>query len=439
MPSFRLKRGDATKVGSYVGSEGEIIYNTETKKVHVMDGSTSGGTIVAGTELVDAPGGGKQLKSGNELITIPSKLSELTNDSSYATTADIPTALSQLSNDAGFATTAQIPTALSALTNDAGFAVGTIPTSLSQLTNDAGLITAAEVPASSDTSVKGFSEWNENAQNPNRIIDASNITLTAKTKKIHKLAITPAADFSLNITGEASVESGAAVLQASYTSVDSNLAPGEIDGTGNNSGRIVERSSPNALIWYDNNGDGTFTINRLTEGRGHLEGKYDSGYLGYNVNWNPGGTLTTDQTLAISGDTEWKFAGGASNTANLYVPFYLGSSWPGGLTPENYVGHYARSVGFHVYVVEPEDWVVTTSFNDSLAVGESTKAVVLVELGASAYKASDFKIDGVSQTVKWLGGTAPQGTANANDVYTYEIFKTADSTYTVLGSYASYS
>lgn len=56
MPSFRLKRGDATKVGSYVGNEGELIYNTETKKVHVMDGTTSGGAVVAGTELVDAPG-----------------------------------------------------------------------------------------------------------------------------------------------------------------------------------------------------------------------------------------------------------------------------------------------------------------------------------------------------------------------------------------------
>jgi hypothetical protein len=131
MPSFRLKRGNATKVGSYVGSEGELIYNTETKKVHVMDGSTSGGTVVEGTS--------------------PTALSELTNDVGFATTAEIPTALSALTNDVGFATTAQlpsVPTALSELTNDVGFAVGTIPTSLSELTNDAGLITAAEVPAS---------------------------------------------------------------------------------------------------------------------------------------------------------------------------------------------------------------------------------------------------------------------------------------------------
>lgn len=84
MPSFRLKRGDSTKVGSYVGSSGELIYNTETKQVHVMDGSTSGGTVVSGTS--------------------PTALSELTNDAGFATTSQIPTALSQLSNDVGFST-----------------------------------------------------------------------------------------------------------------------------------------------------------------------------------------------------------------------------------------------------------------------------------------------------------------------------------------------
>jgi hypothetical protein len=58
MPSFRLKRGDSTKVGSYVGNEGELIYNTETKKIHVMDGSTSGGAVVEGggdPSIVETP------------------------------------------------------------------------------------------------------------------------------------------------------------------------------------------------------------------------------------------------------------------------------------------------------------------------------------------------------------------------------------------------
>lgn len=61
--------------------------------------------------------------------TIPSKTSQLTNDSQYATTSSIPTKVSQLTNDAGYAKTA------------------TIPSKLSQLTNDSGYITASAVPS----------------------------------------------------------------------------------------------------------------------------------------------------------------------------------------------------------------------------------------------------------------------------------------------------
>ena len=55
MPSFRLKRGNSEKVNSYVGSSGELIYNTETQKVVVMDGSTPGGTALGGggSEIIE--------------------------------------------------------------------------------------------------------------------------------------------------------------------------------------------------------------------------------------------------------------------------------------------------------------------------------------------------------------------------------------------------
>nr|DAI23766.1 MAG TPA: protein of unknown function (DUF5048) [Caudoviricetes sp.] len=52
---------------------------------------------------------------------IPSKTSELTNDSDYATTEQIPTKNSQLQNDSNYANTSQIPTKNSQLTNDSGY------------------------------------------------------------------------------------------------------------------------------------------------------------------------------------------------------------------------------------------------------------------------------------------------------------------------------
>ena len=52
---------------------------------------------------------------------VPTKTSELTNDSGFLTTADIPTKTSQLTNDSGFITSADIPTKTSQLENDSGF------------------------------------------------------------------------------------------------------------------------------------------------------------------------------------------------------------------------------------------------------------------------------------------------------------------------------
>lgn len=53
--------------------------------------------------------------------SIPTKTSDLTNDSDYATTAQIPTKNSQLQNDSNYANTSQIPTKNSQLRNDSSY------------------------------------------------------------------------------------------------------------------------------------------------------------------------------------------------------------------------------------------------------------------------------------------------------------------------------
>ena len=53
--------------------------------------------------------------------SIPSKTSDLTNDSNYATTEQIPTKNSQLQNDSNYANTSQIPTKNSQLQNDSAY------------------------------------------------------------------------------------------------------------------------------------------------------------------------------------------------------------------------------------------------------------------------------------------------------------------------------
>ena len=89
-------------------------------------------------------------KLGNQLpayyakaTDVPTKVSDLTNDSGYITSASVPTKTSDLTNDSGFVTSAALPTKTSDLTNDSGFITSAaVPTKTSDLTNDSGFITA---------------------------------------------------------------------------------------------------------------------------------------------------------------------------------------------------------------------------------------------------------------------------------------------------------
>lgn len=79
----------------------------------------------------------------NILSTIPTKTSQLSNDSGYVKATDIPTVptkTSQLQNDSGYITSSAIPT---------------VPTKTSDLTNDSGYITSADIPSVPVQSVNG--------------------------------------------------------------------------------------------------------------------------------------------------------------------------------------------------------------------------------------------------------------------------------------------
>jgi len=77
-----------------------------------------------------------------------------------------------------------------------------------------------------------------------------------------------------------------------------------------------------------------------------------------------------------------------------------------------------------------------TTLNSLVAVGDSITVVWANTNGATAYYPNVFQVDGVTQTVRWQGGTAPTaGNASSIDVYSYTIVKTAATpTYTVFAS-----
>lgn len=75
------------------------------------------------------------------------------------------------------------------------------------------------------------------------------------------------------------------------------------------------------------------------------------------------------------------------------------------------------------------------SLNGLMAIGESLSISLTITNGATAYYCTGIQVDGTAQTINWQGGSAPAGGhASSLDVYTFNIKKTANATYTVLGS-----
>lgn len=89
--------------------------------------NTNGGIFVYdGVWGTDGKNGWKVIASINSMVSgvlssIPTKTSDITNDSGFITSADLPTKTSDLTNDSGFITSSAIPTNVSAFTNDSGY------------------------------------------------------------------------------------------------------------------------------------------------------------------------------------------------------------------------------------------------------------------------------------------------------------------------------
>jgi len=81
----------------------------------------------------------------------------------------------------------------------------------------------------------------------------------------------------------------------------------------------------------------------------------------------------------------------------------------------------------------------STSLNSVMAIGDTISVTLITTAAAGGYSAQ-LTIDGSAVTEKWNGGSAPSaGGSSGNDVITYQIIKTADATYTVLGNVANFA
>ena len=86
---------------------------------------------------------------------IPTKTSDLTNDSGFITSAGVPSKTSDLINDSGFITSADIPTDVSAFTNDAGY----------QTEADVNILIQAAMPTTETIENESIASFSDGADN----------------------------------------------------------------------------------------------------------------------------------------------------------------------------------------------------------------------------------------------------------------------------------
>jgi hypothetical protein len=84
------------------------------------------------------------------------------------------------------------------------------------------------------------------------------------------------------------------------------------------------------------------------------------------------------------------------------------------------------------------DWTLNitgnsgTTLNSVMSIGQTVTCVFIVTNGATGYYQTGLQIDGTAVTPKWYNGSSPtSGDANATDIYSFTIVKTANATYAV--------
>ena len=80
----------------------------------------------------------------------------------------------------------------------------------------------------------------------------------------------------------------------------------------------------------------------------------------------------------------------------------------------------------------------TVTLNSLMAIGQSSTFVIFVP-NATAYYVNTVKVDNVTVTPFWQGGsTVVAGNSNSIDIYTFAVLKTADATFKVFASQVKY-
>ena len=157
----------------------------------------------------------------------------------------------------------------------------------------------------------------------------------------------------------------------------------------------------------------------------HSEAK---GYFAHGGNWLE---LVNKDNNGIVG-----FNGALKEKVNIIANHYATSHpSPNNIYLEDGMVHYFTGTGASVAQFLGIRFSSSVDLNDVMSVGETVSVTVIVTQSSSSGYVSNIQIDGANVTESWIGGSAPSnGSGSGIDIYTFNIIKTANATFTTIAN-----
>jgi len=201
----------------------------------------------------------------------------------------------------------------------------------------------------------------------------------------------------------------------------------QTDGTGNltwlpQAGNILPGNGipggANSQVQFNNagkfGGDPGFTYNRNTDVLSVANLSVTGSVLS-TLQIQQGFEKVIVQTGALTGNVDWNILDGA-------IQFYSIPSTGNSII--NFIGN------------------ATTTFDSVVPVGKSVTVALLTNLGANVYLPTTIKVDGATRTIKYTDGVVPSNAtvyANTLSCFNYTFIKSSANTYTIIGTFNSFS
>jgi len=140
------------------------------------------------------------------------------------------------------------------------------------------------------------------------------------------------------------------------------------------------------------------------------------------------------------------FSGTSSVLASILTNAVETTNIVAGTNTANPIAYFNNGAVNYYTGNNSSNWTQDLSFSSGttldavMAIGQSITIAILSTNTTTAYYPSAYKVDNVSVTPKWQGGTAPAaGNASSIDVYMYTILKTGNAAFTVFASQTKFA